>query len=119
MLKKRLGLAKNVSEKLLALESAIDDALALGCDLTTACAQGRKEANLSATVGQEAIGLTGDTLTALLAARSKIVAAHTAFDKTKNQIGLRTFASGGLWKIAAEVANEPEQESDSVEHNAA
>lgn len=108
MLKNRLHVAKDVTEKLTALESAIDDALVCAGDLTIAVSAGRQKANLSAVVAQDAIGLTGEAIKSLHDARAQMVAAHAAFADARDKMGLRTYAGGNFWKpplVAA--ANEP------------
>ncbi|GAA0467033.1 hypothetical protein GCM10009096_04700 [Parasphingorhabdus litoris] len=108
MLKNRLRVVRDVTDKLTALEAAIDDALICAGDLTVTVASGRQKANLSAVVAQDAIGLTGDAIQSLHAARAKMVEAHGAFADARNQMGLRTYAGGNFWKPPhADAANEP------------
>lgn len=107
MLKNRLRVVEDVTEKLTALEAAIDDALACAGDLTTTVSTGRQHANLSAVVAQDAIGLTGEAMKSLHDARAQMVAAHHAFADARDKMGLRTRAGGNFWKPpAAEAANE-------------
>lgn len=107
MLKNRLRVAKDVTEKLTALEAAIDDALVCAAELTSSVSAGRQKANLSAVVAQDAIGLTGDAIKSLYDARAQIVEAHDAFAVARDQMGLKTYAGGALWKILDETpANE-------------
>lgn len=99
MLNDRLEAARLIATHLTALEDAIDDALASGAALTSATPQARRRANISAVVGQDAIALTGEAMAALHAARAKAVAAHHAFAEVRDEMGLKTHASGDLWKI--------------------
>ena len=112
MLKNRLRVVKNVTEKLTALEAAIDDALICAGDLTVSVSTGRQEAKLSAVVGQEAVGLTGEALQSLYTARAKIVEAHNEFAVVRDKIGMRTYAGGGLWKPATPSAANEHRETN-------
>jgi hypothetical protein len=100
MLNDRLAAALLMTEKLTACEEAIDDALASAAELTFAVPKARRRANVSATVGQDAIALTGEAMAALHEARAKMVAAHHALAAVRDQMGLRTHAAGSMWKIA-------------------
>lgn len=101
MLNERLGAARHVAEKLHALEAAIDEALACAGELTTAVPAARRNAGVSAVVGQDAIWLTGQSVAALHKARAKIVAAHHAFADVQVQVGLKHRMSGEGWKPTA------------------
>ena len=94
MLKDRMAAAKEVAEKLMALEEAIDDAILCAAELTVATSNGRKRANISAVVGQAAMTKTADTYASLMNARAQMVDAHGAFADVKDEIGLRVLASG-------------------------
>lgn len=99
MLNNRLAAARLVTGKLLASENAIDDALISVAELTAAAPAARRQANVSAVVGQDVIALTGEAMAALHLARAKIVAAHYAAALVRDDLGLATYASGDLWKI--------------------
>ncbi|MEP0144503.1 MAG: hypothetical protein ABJP02_10365 [Parasphingorhabdus sp.] len=125
MLKNRLRVVRDVTEKLTALEAAIDDALICAGDLTVTVASGRQKANLSAVVAQDAIGLTGDALKSLHEARAQMVQAHSAFAEARDQMGLRTYAGGNFWKPphadaanVSVVVNEDHKEEDHKEQAA-
>ncbi len=111
MLRNRMAAAKDVAEKLVALESAIDDALLCAAELSLSASKGRKTANISAMVGQDALNSTAKTYASLMEARSQIVDAHGAYADVRDQIGLRTFA-GGMYGDCVEgkigAANEEE-----------
>ena len=100
MLNDRITAAKDVAAKLFALEAAIDDALVCAAAMTIAMPAARTRAKVSATVGHEATMLTGEVLAALLIARTKIVAAHGSLADVRDEMGLKMFASGDLWKLA-------------------
>jgi hypothetical protein len=102
MLNNRLAAARLLAEKLAACENAIDDALISAAELTSAAPIARRQANVSPVVGQEALALTGEALSALHEARAKMVSAHMAFAEVRDQIGLAPYATGELWKLPAE-----------------
>lgn len=97
MRNERIKAAHEVAEQLFAVEEALDGALSNAGTLTIALSKVRREANLAATVGQEAIEEVAGAVAALAKARRHIVTAHLALDETKTQIGLRTlnFGTGG------------------------
>jgi hypothetical protein len=100
MLIERRKAANDVAEKLFEFEAAIDQALACAGRLSASIPEARMNAKLSAVVGQDAIAMLGDALASLYAARAQTVAAHHALAEVHQQIGLKVFASGGLWKFA-------------------
>ena len=100
MLNDRLAAAKTVAEKLFALEDAIDAALICAGELSAAAPKARKQAKLSAMVGQDAIAMTGDAVAALYAARAHIVGAHSHYADVRDQIGIKPSMTGDLWKFA-------------------
>lgn len=113
---KSVALAKDIKKKLIAYEAALDDAIVLGAELNAACARGRQEAGLSATVGSEAVELVGDSSHLLSRARAKTVRAHHSFVGVLEQLGFTIFASGDLWKFAArgDTANEHAAQDDAL-----
>lgn len=100
MLKNRIAAARMVTTSLTACEKAIDDALISAAELTVAVPTAQRHANISPVVTQESIALAGEALAALHEARAKVVAAHNALADVRDQIGLRTYAGGSLWKLA-------------------
>ena len=101
MLNNRLTAAKMVAEKLVALEDAIDTAIICAAELAAAAPQARKHAKLSAVVGQDAIAMTGETLSALYTARARIVEAHGEYADVRDQIGIKPSMTGDLWKFVS------------------
>ncbi len=99
MLNDRIAAAKDVAAALLALENAIDEALICASAMTIALPAARKRAKVSAVVGQDVTQLTGEALAALFSARSKIIEAHNELTNVRDELGLKTFASGDLWKL--------------------
>jgi D-arabinose 5-phosphate isomerase GutQ len=106
MLNDRIAAAQDVASALIALENAIDEALACAAAMTIALPKARRRAKVSAVVGQEVTQLTGEALAALFNARANIVAAHHGLAEVRDEMGLRTYGSGALWKIS------PNQASD-------
>ena len=96
MRKQRLDAVSHIAAELLATETAIDAALAQVGRLATALPTARSTAGLSAVVGQDAMERAGQTLSALLQARRGIVETHHELSNIQAQIGLRTYAVGGL-----------------------
>jgi hypothetical protein len=98
MLKARRDAAMKVAESLFAAEEAIDLALARTAEFNGTLATARREANLSAVVGQDAFDTAASVFAALARARCDIVETHRRLSETKDQIGLRTVAIGDLGK---------------------
>lgn len=98
MLKARRDAAMKVAESLFAAEEAIDLALARTAELNGTLATARREANLSAVVGQGAFDTAASVFAALARARSDIVETHKRLHETKIEIGLRSVAIGDQGK---------------------
>ncbi|HEV2816491.1 MAG TPA: hypothetical protein VGW40_04620 [Allosphingosinicella sp.] len=94
MLKDRREAAIKVAESLLAAEDAIDIALARTAELNSKMVTARKDASLSALVGQEAFEVSAAAFAALARARCDIVETHRRLSEAKIQVGLRTVAIG-------------------------
>jgi hypothetical protein len=105
MLNDRIAAAKDVASALIALEAAIDEALSCAAAMTAALPKARRRAKVSAVVGQDVKQLTGEALAALFNARASIVAAHHGLADVRDEMGLRTFASDDLWKLATAASN--------------
>ena len=104
MRKARVQAAAQVAEQLFRTEEAVDGALSGAGALTTTLCNARRDANLAATVGQDAVAEVAAAVAAIAKARGHIVAAHRALDTTKDQIGLRTINFGtGAGKENTEV----------------
>lgn len=107
MLNQRLKAAKQVATKLRALEEAIDDALICAAELVAETPKARREANLSAVVGQDAIALTGEAMAAIHTARAKMIEAHACYADVRDQVGLTPRMTGDLWKLVDETRSDP------------
>jgi hypothetical protein len=99
MLNTRLTAARDVAAKLIILEEAIDTALVHASELTAALPQARSAMKLSTTVGHEAVQKVSVALVALVEAREAMVDAHHKLAEVKENIGLKQYAMGLLWKI--------------------
>lgn len=99
MLNQRLNAARAIAAKLHALEEAIDDAIISAAELAAETPKARRHANVSPTVGQDAIALIGETAQALQQARARLVEAHHAFATVRDELGLKPRMTGDLWKI--------------------
>lgn len=96
MLKQRKDAAQYVADRLIAAELAIDSALTCTAELSGSIPKARIDANLTAEIGQEALEQASQTLVSLVAARRCIINTHRELAHTKDQIGLREVALGGL-----------------------
>jgi hypothetical protein len=97
MLAKRRNAMDAVAPELFAMESAIDDAILQSTRLTASLINQRRNAGLSAVVGQDAIERSSATFSTLIAARREIVATHEELGHLKQQVGLGAvmFGNGG------------------------
>ena len=94
MSNEKLQAAMNVANHLQKFEQIIDEAVSCGAELTAAMPRARQEANLPALAGQPALDSVGEAVTALIAARRHIVAAHKYLDRTRSQMGLPPMSFG-------------------------
>lgn len=114
MPKQRLVAARSVADKLFAFEKALDDAFALGSDLSARIVLARQEAQLSAVFGQEAIDGVVRTLSALAGARRELVGTHHELKSWADDIGLKEVSWGDLVKPPK--AELPEGQSPAEPH---
>jgi hypothetical protein len=94
MLDKRRKAMDAVAPELFAMETAIDDAILQSTRLTASLINERRNAGLSAVVGQDAIERSSATFSTLVAARREIVATHAELGSLKKQVGLRAVMIG-------------------------
>jgi hypothetical protein len=88
MLKQRRMVAEQIASALFEAEEAIDAALAKTATLTGVMPALRKEANLSALIGQDAVERATQAIMALAEARRAIVETHKELTVAQEQIGL-------------------------------
>lgn len=100
MLNQRLKASQMVTEKIHALETAIDDALIKAAELNSTIPEAQRHANVSPVSTQAAFQLAGESMTALHKARASMVASHNAFAELQGELGLTPYAGGSLWKLA-------------------
>lgn len=93
---KRREIGQGVADRLMAAEAAIDMAIARTAELTGFIPAARAEADLACEVGQEALEYAAESFSALVKARASIIASHRELAATKDDIGLKTYAFGGL-----------------------
>jgi hypothetical protein len=88
MLKERRLAAEQIAHALWEAESAVDVALTKAATLTGAMPALRRQAGASALIGQEAMELATQAITALAEARRALVEAHKELTIAKDQVGL-------------------------------
>jgi hypothetical protein len=91
-----IAVARQVAQRLLAAEEAIDAALRETAQLAHYMPIARQEASVSVAVGQKAIEEAIATLSSLGEARRKIILTHQALAGTQERIGLRERNYGGF-----------------------
>ncbi len=95
MLKQRRLAAETVAEALFAAEKAIDEAIAQTANLAGLMPTTRQNANLAASIGQDALMGAIETMQALGLARQNIVATHKQLSIAQRDIGLGAVSFGG------------------------
>jgi hypothetical protein len=96
MLVKRRTAMEAIVPELSAMESAIDDAILQSTRLTAALINERRNAGVSAVVGQDAIERSSATFSTLIIARREIIATHEELGCLQKQMGLGAVMAGGL-----------------------
>lgn len=94
MLKARRQAADQVATRLFAAETAISEAVLSVADLVQVIQTARREANLSAVIGNDAAFRAIACLSALGTANQELVQAHHDLADTQRQIGLGAVATG-------------------------
>jgi len=92
MLKQRRMVAEQIAGALFEAEAAIDAAISKTAQLTGVMPALRKEANLSAVIGQDAVERASQALMALAEARRAIVETHKELSVAQVQVGLGAVA---------------------------
>ena len=88
MLKQRRLIADQVAASLFEAEAAIDAALAKTAQLAGVMPALRRDAGLSALIGQDAVERASEAFAALALARRAIVETHKELDIARTQMGL-------------------------------
>jgi len=94
MLKQRRLVADQVAASLFEAEAAIDAALAKAAALAGIMPSLRREAGISALIGQGAVERAGEAFAALAAARRAICETHLELSLAQKQMGLGAVAFG-------------------------
>jgi len=82
--------AQKLANKLFATEAAVDAAMAEAMNLLAGLAEARREAGVSAVVGNVATAKVAEAIATLSQARTAIVAAHDEMADVKLRLGIRT-----------------------------
>lgn len=96
MLNERLSAAKKIASELHQAEDAIDETMIRIAQLAAALPAARRDTNMSAIVGQEAVAKVAHALAAAGEVRQLLTDAHIALTATQKQVGLgtRMFGAG-------------------------
>lgn len=103
MLHQRRAAAQKVANRLMSLEKSLDQTMAEAFELTALLPQVRLETGVAAEIGHEAIERMQKACSAIVAARTEVIAGHRELAKTKDRVGLRAVGLGGLMPKAAEL----------------
>jgi hypothetical protein len=90
----RREIATRVTASLRETEDAVDTALAQASDFLAMLPAARREAQVSASMGHDAIERVAAAISALTEARRELVAAHEVLADVQQQLGLGTTAFG-------------------------
>ena len=96
MLNERMSAAKKIASDLHQAEDAIDDTMISIARLAATLPTARRDTNMSAIVGQEAMAKVAQALAAAGEVRQLLTDAHLALTATQKQVGLgtRMFGAG-------------------------
>lgn len=96
MLNERLSAAKKIASELHQAEDAIDEAMIRIAQLAATLPAARRDINMSAIVGQEALAKVAHALAAAGEVRQLLTDAHISLTVTQKQVGLgtRMFGAG-------------------------
>ena len=101
MLNQRLSGAKKIASELHQAEDAIDEAMISIANIAATLPTVRRDTNMSAIVGQEAMAKVAHALAAAGEVRQLLTDAHVALTVTQKQVGLGTRMFGAGVKPAA------------------
>ncbi|MBL8652201.1 MAG: hypothetical protein JNL35_17565 [Sphingopyxis sp.] len=101
MLNQRLSGAKKIASELHQAEDAIDEVMIRIANLAATLPTVRRDTNMSAIVGQEAMSKVAHALAAAGEVRQLLTDAHLALTVTQKQVGLGTRMFGAGVKPAA------------------
>jgi len=101
MLNERLSAAQKIAAELHRAEDAIDETMMRIAQLAATLPAARRETNMSAIVGQEAVAKIANALAAAGEVRQLLIDAHQALTVTQKQVGLGTRMFGAGVKPAS------------------
>jgi hypothetical protein len=107
MLNERVSAAKKIASDLHLAEDAIDEAMIRIAQLAATLPTARRDTNMSAIVGQEAMSKVANALAAAGEVRQLLTDAHLALTVTQKEVGLGTRMFGaGVKPAAAKLVDE-------------
>ncbi len=107
MLNQRVSAAKKIASDLHLAEDAIDEAMIRIAQLAATLPTARRDTNMSAIVGQEAMSKVANALAAAGEVRQLLTDAHLALTVTQKEVGLGTRMFGaGVKPAAAKLVDE-------------
>ena len=107
MLNERLSAAKKIASELHEAEDAIDETMIRIAQLAATLPTARRDINMSAIVGQEAMSKVANALAAAGEVRQLLTDAHLALTVTQKEVGLGTRMFGaGVKPAAAKLVDE-------------
>ena len=107
---KKTLVARNVTEKLLAAENAVDASIADMSRLMMAMIETRQDLGLPATLTADAFARVGEALSALHQARAAVVAGHHEMARVGDELGIPTQAYVGVPKVIPPVGRVEERQ---------
>jgi hypothetical protein len=116
MLNERVSAAKKIASDLHLAEDAIDEAMIRIAQLAATLPTARRDTNMSAIVGQEAMSKVANALAAAGEVRQLLTDAHLALTVTQKEVGLGTRMFGaGVKPAAAKLVDEGSNDLSSAE----
>ncbi len=112
MLNERVSAAKKIASELHQAEDAIDEAMIRIAQLAATLPTARRDTNMSAIVGQEAMAKVANALAAAGEVRQLLTDAHLALTVTQKEVGLGTRMFGAGVKPPASAALVEEGSND-------
>ena len=119
MLNERISAARKIASDLHQAEDAIDETMIRIAQLAAALPAARRDTNMSAIVGQEAMAKVANALAAAGEVRQLLTDAHLALTATQKQVGLGTRMFGAGVKPPASASLVEDGSNDMDEATAA
>jgi hypothetical protein len=118
MLNERLSAAKKIASELHQAEDAIDETMIRIAQLAASLPTARRDINMSAIVGQEAMSKVAHALAAAGEVRQLLTDAHISLTATQKQIGLgtRMFGAGVKPPASASLVEDGSNDAAEVAH---